>query len=194
MTTPDSTTTKDLDALAASSVHELAAGNLTGPIGHAVARLMREPGLRLATRLYGECAGAPLEDFYQGDNEAGADWSARRKAAIDEYCTPCPVRAACAELAFREKNTHGVHGGLTEEALTVLVKVQHLRLEAARDADKAAIHGRQRRMDTAAEVLKLALRISKYPQQQAEAVRAAAQRRDALRADHRARTGWTTAA
>ena len=64
------------------------------------------------------CAGLDTERFYgPGDSAPGAEPHRWERAAL-AVCAPCPVRAACLEmaLAFPTAEQHGVIGGMTAGA------------------------------------------------------------------------------
>jgi hypothetical protein len=177
-----------------------AAGYLAGRDGNLIARELRKPQLRRALE-HSVCyaAGPDPNGFYREDGEPDPAWRRRRAATIRDHCAVCPVRAACAELALRDEDTHGVRGGLTEEKLELRLKSERSRLEAARAEDTRIARTQAERIRAAADVQRLALMyLGSVPQDKRDAnnaaVRAAVQRRNALVAAHRADAGWTEAA
>lgn len=183
-----------VDALAAS-------GYLAGRDGNLVARELRAPQLRRALRLsICSAADVDVDDFYRGEAESEDDWRRRRTATTRANCARCPVRAACAELALRQEDAHGVRGGLTEDRLRVRLAAEHDRLLAARAEDTRIQRARSARIQAALDVQRLAAQYmgNSIPQTRREAnnaaVKAAVRRRDELVAAHRGNTGWTQAA
>ncbi|QCX82168.1 hypothetical protein C9F11_42940 (plasmid) [Streptomyces sp. YIM 121038] len=181
-------------------VVDLAAdGYLTGADGRAVAAQMREPQLSAALRL-GRCSGTnDTDSFYRREDEEASEWYGRREQTLARYCTPCPVAAACLELALRypeEPQDLAVRGGAAEEEQLALGREEADRLAAAVICDRGPDEQRARRLDAAREVQTLArTRIGfsvpvKYRKQNHADTLAAAYRFKKLTAEHRRATGW----
>ena len=187
--------------LAQDSVEALAHGGyLAGHDGNLIVRQLRRPQLRKALE-HSICYTArPDPDaFYRKFNEDRSDWHRRRAQSIRDQCALCPFRAACAELALREEDAHGVHGGLSEEKLAARLTSQKPRLEQARAADTQAVRAQADRLKAAADVQRIALMYlgstaAETRAKNNDAVRAAVQRRDTLVAAHRLTSGWVEAA
>ncbi|MEU6405433.1 WhiB family transcriptional regulator [Streptomyces sp. NPDC046985] len=186
----------------ADPVDVLAAGGyLSGRDGHLIARQLRRPQLRQALE-HSVChAVAPDPDrFYQGDEEPDSNWRRRRAAAIRDHCAICPVRAACAELALRDEDPHGVRGGLVQRKLALRLKTEHDRLATARAEDTRTAHDQNELIRAAADVQRIAQQYmgSSVPaDKRAEnkaAILSAVERRDTLRRAHRTQAGWEEAA
>ncbi|MEU7075725.1 WhiB family transcriptional regulator [Streptomyces narbonensis] len=179
----------------------VAAGFLDRQDGHYVAQELRTRQLRQAMK-YSVCLATDPDPnhFYQQDEEPDADWHRRGAQTVRDYCSVCPVRAACAELALREGDTDGIRGGLTPEKRMRRLAMERDRLDRALAEDQRAAQEQQARIDAAREVQRLAsqyLGSSGKPhnrQQNLENIRQAAQRRQELVASHRRTAGWTVAA
>ncbi|MEU9744854.1 WhiB family transcriptional regulator [Streptomyces niveus] len=186
----------------AETIDALAAGGyLVGRDGHLIARELRAPQLRRAL-MHSVCYAIQpeVDDFYQEDGEPAADWRRRRTRTVRSHCSVCPVSAACAELALRDGDTQGVRGGLAPEKLQRRLLKEAPRLEQARARDQSAALRRQKRIEAAAEVQRLArqylagsVRADKREKNR-EAIGEAVRRRDQLVAEHRLAAGWTEAA
>ncbi|MFJ9574718.1 WhiB family transcriptional regulator [Streptomyces bacillaris] len=186
----------------ADPVDVLAAGGyLSGRDGHLIAQQLRRSQLRQALE-HSVChAVAPDPDcFYQGDEEPDSDWRRRRAAAIRDHCAICPVRAACAELALRDNDSHGVRGGLAQRKLALRLKTEHNRLATARAEDTRTARDQNELIRAAADVQRIAQQYmgSSVPAgRRAEnkaAILSAVEHRDTLRHAHRTQTGWQDAA
>lgn len=186
----------------AETIDALAAGGyLVGRDGHFIARELRAPQLRRALMRSVCYAIRPdVYAFYQEDGEPAADWRRRRTRTVRSHCSVCPVRAACAELALRDGDTQGVRGGLAPEKLQRRLLKEAPRLEQARTWDQSAALRRQKRIEAAAEVQRLArqylagsVRADKREKNR-KAIGEAVRRRDQLIAEHRLAAGWTEAA
>ncbi|MCX4682321.1 WhiB family transcriptional regulator [Streptomyces sp. NBC_01433] len=182
-------------------VAELAgAGYLAGPDGHAVAGQMREPQLNDAVRQFGRCSDTnDVNAFYQREEEQDEEWRERRERTIAQYCAPCPIAAACLELALRypeEPRDLAVRGGTTEESQLARVAAETMRLSAARGRDRAPGEQRAERLTAAREVQTLArthigLSVEpKYRNKNHADTRAAVSRLKELQGQHRRATGW----
>ncbi|MCG7524042.1 WhiB family transcriptional regulator [Streptomyces sp. OfavH-34-F] len=179
----------------------VASGYLAGHDGNLIARRLRRPQLRQALE-HSVChAVAPDPDcFYQGDEEPDSNWRRRRAATIRDHCAICPVRAACAELALRDDDPHGVRGGLTQHKLALRLKTEHERLATARADDTRAARDQNELIQAATDVQRIAQQYmgSSVPAgKRAEnkaAILSAVERRDTLRLAHRAQAGWEEAA
>jgi WhiB family redox-sensing transcriptional regulator len=186
----------------ADPVDVLAAGGyLAGHDGNLIARQLRRPQLRQALE-HSVChAVAPDPDcFYQGDEETDSAWHRRRTSAIRDHCAICPVRAACAELALRDDDPHGVRGGLAPHQLALRLKTEHERLATARADDMRAARDQNELIRAAADVQSIAQQYmgssvpAKKRAENRDAILKAVERRDALRLAHRTQAGWEEAA
>ncbi|MFJ8752306.1 WhiB family transcriptional regulator [Streptomyces sp. NPDC102441] len=182
-------------------VAELAGGGyLAGRDGYAVAGQMREPQLGDAVRRFGRCSDTnDVNAFYRREEELGEEWRERRARTIAKYCAPCPVAAACLELALRypeEPQDLAVRGGATEESQLARAAAETMRLSAARGRDRAPGEQRTERLTAAREVQTLArthigLSVEpKYRDKNHADTRAAAGRLKELQGQHRRATGW----
>lgn len=179
----------------------VAGGYLAGHDGNLIARQLRRPQLRQALE-HSVChAVAPDPDsFYQGEEEPESNWRRRRAAAIRDHCAICPVRAACAELALRDEDPHGVRGGLAPHKLALRLKTEHERLATTRAEDTRAARDQDELILAAADVQRIAQQYmgSSTPAgKRAEnkaAILSAVERRDTLRLAHRTQVGWEEAA
>ncbi|MFI6728733.1 WhiB family transcriptional regulator [Streptomyces atratus] len=104
------------------------------------ARHTRRAVLQAAVDTDARCTGMDPDLWFRGDNEAQITWQARRAGAI-RFCTGCPVRAACAELALRDGDGNTrvddmVRGGLSGRELAAARTAQAGRLTAAAAADR----------------------------------------------------------
>ena len=178
-----------------------AAGYLAGHDGNLIVRELRAPQLRRALDHSICYAASPdVEAFYRGDEEPEDDWKRRRAETIRDHCALCPVRAACAELALRSEDTHGIRGGRVPEKLTLRLKTEHQRLAVARAADTRAARDRAARLQAAVDVQCTARQYlggsvpADKRAKNTAAIRDAAHHRDTLVAAHRAEAGWTEAA
>ncbi|MDH6522478.1 WhiB family transcriptional regulator [Streptomyces sp. SAI-090] len=186
--------TEPIDALAQD-------GYLAGHDGRAIAQQLRRPGLvRALTFSVCHSARPDTDRFYQDDEEEAAQWRRRRTQTIRDHCAVCPVRAACAELALRDEDVHGVRGGLPEEKLALRLATDADRLGKARAADDRVERLRSVRLDAEREVHRVALMhtggsvpAAKRAENNDE-VRTAVQQRDAAKKAHRTENGWTVAA
>lgn len=176
-------------------------GYLAGPDGNLVARQLRGPQLRRAlTHSVCHAVRPDVDDFYQEDDEPDDEWKQRRARTVRDYCTVCPVRAACAELALRDGDTLGIRGGLVPEELEQRLDAESGRVAAARAEDERVASSQQARIAAGAEVQRLAGQYlgGSVPADKREknrlAVSEALKRRDELVAAHRRDAGWTDAA
>ncbi|MEU0373409.1 WhiB family transcriptional regulator [Streptomyces sp. NPDC006283] len=106
----------------------------------AQARQARRPVLQAAVDTAAGCTGADPDLFFRADNEPQITWQARRTDA-QRLCAVCPVRAACEELALRDRDGRAdvddmVRGGLTGPELAARRVLQADRLYTAVDADR----------------------------------------------------------
>ncbi|MCX5216185.1 WhiB family transcriptional regulator [Kitasatospora sp. NBC_00240] len=197
----ETTATQIADYVAKDPVDDLiAAGYLAGHDGNLVARQLRRPQLLQALE-HSVCNAVEpdLNDFYREDLEPAVDWHGRRTQTVRDHCAVCPVRAACTELALRDRDRHGIRGGLPEEKLAIRLKTDADRLEAARDADTRAARTQAERVKAAVDVQRIAImHLGSAPAATRAAnnaaVRAAVQRRHELLTQHRLETGWAAAA
>ncbi|MGW1496145.1 WhiB family transcriptional regulator [Streptomyces sp. NPDC002402] len=174
-------------------------GYLTGPDGQAVASQLREPQLRDAL-LLGRCSGTnDVNAFYQRDEEPAEEWMMRRERTIARYCGPCPVAAACLELALRYPEHPGdlaVRGGTTEEMQLTLGKADHERLAKACALDARPAEERTERLRAAREVARLTqshIGLSVKPhvrEANHTELKAAVAHRERLQGEYRRVTGW----
>lgn len=116
-----------------------------------LAQACRRETLAEALRFAG-CRQAAPEQFFRGEDENDAEWVVREAAARAFCDATCPVRAACLELALRDRTVDGVRGGLAVSQLRALLRKESKRLVAARSADTAAAK-RDRRIRLAQEAL-----------------------------------------
>ncbi|MFZ3491650.1 WhiB family transcriptional regulator [Streptomyces sp. 5.8] len=175
-------------------------GYLSGPDGRLIAGQMREPRLSEAL-LLGRCSGTKdVDAFQQADDEPTDEWQRRRESTIARYCAPCPVVAACLELALRypeHPRDLMVRGGATEEDQLALGKAHRERLAKAEALDARPAEQRSKRLCAAREVTKLAqsyMRLSLKPEVRNAtdtALRAAASDYQTLTRERRLVTGWT---
>ncbi|MET7604917.1 WhiB family transcriptional regulator [Streptomyces avermitilis] len=198
---PQDTTDEIGRALADTySVAALAGGGyLTGPDGQAVASQLREPQLRDAL-LLGRCGGTnDVNAFYQRDEEPAEEWMTRRERTIAQYCAPCPVAAACLELALRypgHPRDLAVRGGTTEEMQLTLGKAGHERLARACALDARPAEQRVERLRAAHEVTRLTqshIGLSVKPDVRKTnhtELKAALAHHERLQGEYRRVTGW----
>lgn len=64
-------------------------------------------------RLHARCRFIGPDTFYAPEGETLGERQRRERAARD-ICAPCPVRIACRDHAVKNKEQHGIWGGLTE--------------------------------------------------------------------------------
>ncbi|WP_330351899.1 WhiB family transcriptional regulator [Streptomyces sp. NBC_00582] len=174
-------------------------GYLAGPDGQTVASQMREPQLREAL-LLGRCGGTnDVNAFYQRDEEPAEEWMTRRECTIAQYCAPCPVAAACLELALRypeHPRDLAVRGGTTEEMQLTLGKADHERLAKACALDARPAEQRVERLRAAREVKRLTqshIGLSVKPDVRKTnhtELKAAVAHHERLQGEYRRVTGW----
>ncbi|MYQ82699.1 transcription factor WhiB [Streptomyces sp. SID4936] len=172
------------------------------------ARHTRRAVLQAAVDASNRCYGIAPDLFSRADGEPQITWQARRAEAI-RFCTGCPVRAACEELALRagDGNTRVddmVRGGRSGTELAAARTAQAERLTAAAAADRDT-EGRQLDVLT----VKLRTQASTSPDgrcsggrihqdanraEQNRRIRVLADQVRQIRTARRARAGWGVAA
>ncbi|MFE9679139.1 hypothetical protein ACFYO5_34335 [Streptomyces sp. NPDC006259] len=198
--TPEGTTEISRVLADTPSAAELADGGyLTGPEGQAVASQMRESQLREAL-LLGRCGGTnDVNAFYQLNEEPAEEWMTRRELTIAQYCAPCPIAAACLELALRypeHPRDLAVRGGTTEEMQLTLSKADHERLAKACALDARPAEQRVERLRPAREVKRLTqshIGLSVKPdvlKTNHTELKAAVAHHERLQGEYRRVTGW----
>ncbi|MEV4975337.1 WhiB family transcriptional regulator [Streptomyces scopuliridis] len=172
-----------------------------------VARAARRDRLQAAISSRGHCVGTDPDLFFRSDSEKDTEWSARR-AAAQAFCTSCPVRAACLELALRDGDGTGaddmVRAGVTGRQLVALRRRDGAEIEAAVAADRDDEWQQLAELTVAArsEALKNPDRRSAGGPRKSAQFQAAQNRRiyslteqiRTIRTARRARTGWGSAA
>ncbi|WP_030927527.1 WhiB family transcriptional regulator [Streptomyces sp. NRRL B-24720] len=106
----------------------------------ALARHTRRAVLQSAIDASAHCATADPDLWFRTDGEPQIAWQARRAEAI-RVCNGCPIRAACEELALRDRDGNPrvddmVRGGLSGTQLAAARTTQANRLTAVVDADR----------------------------------------------------------
>ncbi|WP_328541091.1 WhiB family transcriptional regulator [Streptomyces sp. NBC_00344] len=172
------------------------------------ARHTRRAVLQAAVDAGARCAGTDPDKFFRADGETYIEWQARRAEAI-RFCSGCPMRAACEELALRDGDGDAqademVRAGLTGQELAAVRAAQAERLTAVVDADRDT-EGRQ--LD--ALVTEFYAEACKNPDSsrnggarnsvlrqsaQTERMRSLAVQARTIRIARRARSGWGVAA
>ncbi|MGX7730134.1 WhiB family transcriptional regulator [Rhodococcus sp. 2H158] len=64
-------------------------------------------------RLHARCRFVGPDTFYAPEDETWGERQRRERAARD-ICAACPVRLPCRDHAVKNKEQHGIWGGLTE--------------------------------------------------------------------------------
>ncbi|MFF0279705.1 WhiB family transcriptional regulator [Rhodococcus aetherivorans] len=64
-------------------------------------------------RLHARCRFIGPDTFYAPEDETWGERQRRERAARD-ICAACPVRIPCRDDAVKNKEQHGIWGGLTE--------------------------------------------------------------------------------
>ncbi|NGP06279.1 WhiB family transcriptional regulator [Rhodococcus sp. 14C212] len=64
-------------------------------------------------RLHARCRFVGPDTFYAPEDETWGERQRRERAARD-ICAACPVRLPCRDDAVKNKEQHGIWGGLTE--------------------------------------------------------------------------------
>ncbi|MCX4451649.1 WhiB family transcriptional regulator [Streptomyces sp. NBC_01789] len=172
------------------------------------ARHTRRAVLQAAVDAGARCASVDPDLFFRADREPADEWQARRSEAI-RVCTGCPVRAACEELALRDRDGRAdaddmVRAGLTGPELATVRTVQAVRLADAVAADRDTEQRELRNLVTAVqdEVTSSLdrkhegerLAPSRAQDEQNVLVSILTARIREIRTARRARTGWEVAA
>ncbi|MFF3127850.1 WhiB family transcriptional regulator [Streptomyces sp. NPDC057908] len=172
------------------------------------ARHTRRAVLQSAIDAGARCATADPDLWFRTDNEPDTEWHARRDQAI-RFCTGCPVRAACEELALRngdgnQDTDEMVRAGLTGQELAAVRSHQEQRLAAAvaADQDTDGRHMRDLTVLVQNEVIsspdkrqgRARLAPARVQTEQNHLVQMLTARINEIRTARRARAGWGVAA
>jgi hypothetical protein len=162
--------------------HDLLAADLVRQLGR--------PKLTALMERRASCKGEGTELFYAADGEPHFDGELRRQHVIYTWCSSCPVAAACLERALRDKDSGGIHGGLTEQEQRDEARVHAQRLALARTNDARVATEESAYLRAARRAARTGA-FTKASPRSIERARNAATELSELRADRRARTGWT---
>lgn len=104
------------------------------------ARAMRRGVLQQLVDEGAFCAASYPDQFFRLDGESAVAWQPRREVAR-RVCAGCPARAACAELALRDRDGRAadddmVRGGLSGPELAAQYVLHADRLADAIEADR----------------------------------------------------------
>ncbi|SEM86034.1 WhiB family transcriptional regulator [Streptacidiphilus jiangxiensis] len=155
-----------------------------------LARQLDRPKLTALLERRASCQGEDTDLFYAGDGESHFDGELRRQHVIYTWCTGCPVATACLERALRDKDSGGIHGGLTEQEQRDEARAHAQRLAQARTND-ARIAAEESAYLRAARRAARTGAFTKATPLSIERARTAVAELSELRAARRARTGWT---